>query len=99
MAIPKIEEGKDSNETLDFAINLTDELKGRMSNGSDDTISNVVWTVPAPLTKASQSNTTSIAQVFIGGGVVGSEYTISAEVTTAGGRVYNRSFILQVVDK
>jgi hypothetical protein len=94
MAFFLMPDGKDTNEVLDYTINMAAELS-RVS----DTLSSVVWTVPAGLVNVAQSNTTTAATVKLGGGTLGAEYEVSAQMTTAGGRVYNRTFRLQIKDK
>lgn len=92
-------EPKDTNETLDYMVDLTTELKGRNVNGTDDTISSVVWSVPAGLTQGAAGNSTTKAWVFLSGGTLGERYTVSAQITTAGGRIYNSSFTILIADK
>lgn len=90
-------DGKDTNEVLDFSLDLTSELSKVV-----DTISSVVWTVPDGLTLVNQIHTSTVATVFLGGGVLGKEYEVSAQITTNANpnpRIYNRSFRLQIRNK
>lgn len=64
---------------LDYTVDLTDWLLG-------DTIDSVEWTLPSPLAKTGESNTSTSATVFASGAVIGDDYLIYAFVTTTGGR-------------
>lgn len=86
--------GKDTNEKLDYSIDLTSEL-----SKVSDTIVSVIWTVPAELTLVSQSNTSTVATVILDGGTLGKEYEVSAQIVTAFPRIYNRTFRLQIKNK
>lgn len=85
---------KDPEEVLDYAIDWSAMLGG-------DTIATVVWTVPSPLTKVSQSNTTTIATAFISGGLATdlAGYVVACKITTAGGRTGKRTFTLKAADR
>src|SRR4051812_13163711 len=96
MSIHVIDGPKDSNEILDYSIDLGKELSGRGANGSNDTITSVAWFLPASLQLQASSHTDSIATAFLGGGEVGKDYVVRAEIHTTVGRLYNRSFILNI---
>lgn len=80
---------KDPDEVLDFEIDWSARL------GDSDAISSVTWTVPAGLTKESQSNTTTVAVVWLSGGLVADEsYQIGCRIVTTGGRTYDQTGLL-----
>jgi hypothetical protein len=65
-----------------------------------DTITGApVWTVGTGLTKDSQSNTTTSASAFISGGTAGQKYPVACKITTAGGRVDERTFWIKVLNR
>jgi hypothetical protein len=73
----------------DYPIRLARWLRG-------DTIASVVWTVATGLTNVRQTNTTTEAVVWLGDGAVGTDYPVSALVTTAAGRVEVFAFTVRV---
>ncbi|WP_020474238.1 phage fiber-tail adaptor protein [Zavarzinella formosa] len=64
-----------------------------------DTISAVVWTVPAGLTNYATSNTTTSATIWLSGGTHGTNYLVTCQITTAGGRIEQQSFTIQCRDQ
>lgn len=82
---------KDPDATLDYGFDWQDE--GWLGS---DTIVSATWTVPAGLTKVSETNTTTTATVWLSGGAVQSDYTVTCRITTAGGRIDDRSLLIQV---
>ncbi len=84
---------KDPDAVLDYVVDWSDFL-------DDDTITGApVWTMPAGLTKDSQSNTGTTATAFISGGTAGNGYTVACKITTAAGRTDERSFVIVVRQK
>lgn len=61
-----------------------------------DSVANAVWTVPAPLTGGAETLFLATAQKMIGGGVAGTTYTGSVQITSGLGHVRKRSFRLAV---
>lgn len=84
---------KDPNETLDFTFDWSSWLP------SGDTISTSVFTVDAGITNASSSNTTTTAIIFLSGGTAGTRYKVANRITTAGGRIAERTIIINVEDR
>lgn len=80
---------KDPNAVLDFAINWTTWLNG-------DTIATSTFTVPSGITKDSQSNSTTIATVWLSGGTEGQAYDVLNRITTAGGRTEDKTIMIYV---
>lgn len=85
---------KDPNSTVDYTFDWTAYL-----TPINDVISTVTWVLGTGLTKVSQSNTTMTATAFISGGTVGDTLTITCRITTAGGRVDDRSATLTIVER
>lgn len=84
---------KDPADNLDFSIDWTDQLA---LPTTPDTISAVVWTVPAGLTAGNQSHASGIATTWLSGGTAGTEYVVTCRITTAAGRIIERSARLAV---
>ena len=78
---------KDPHATLDYGVDWATWLGA-------DTIASVTWVVPAGLTLVSQSNTTTVAYVWLSGGTAGTTYQVVCRVTTAGGRIDDRTLEL-----
>jgi hypothetical protein len=85
---------KDPNAVLDYVVDWAPWL----ADSGSDTITAVVWTATG-LTITSSSFTTTDATVRLSGGTSGTLYTVSCRITTAGGRIDERSFKLRVRDK
>lgn len=63
---------------------------------SGQTINAATHTVPSPLTKVAEANTTTASQVRISGALHGGLYMIEAQVTlTPSGETLNRQFPLR----
>lgn len=82
---------KDPDDVLDYSIDWSDVLAA-----DGDTIAGVAWTFPAGISKQSESVEGSATFVWISGGQDGSRYAIGCRVTTAGGRIYDRTIALSV---
>lgn len=61
-----------------------------------DTISAVAWTVPSGITNYSTSNTTTVATIWLVGGTANADYEVVCQITTAGGRIEQRTIKIQV---
>jgi len=83
---------KDPDSTEDYPFNWAPELDG-------DTISTVSWSLPDGLTQVSTSNTTTVATIFVSGGSEGQFYRIRCRITTAGGRTWDRTAVLEVAQR
>lgn len=85
----------DPNAISDYPFNWARWLT--LSGG--DTIASVVWILDSPLAKVSESFTATTATVFISGGLAGTILKITCRITTAGGRVEDRTIYLKVVER
>lgn len=86
---------KDPDATLDYS----QDWSAWLSPISDTISGTPVWTVGAGLTKVSQSNTTTSATAFISGGTLGSKEPLACKITTAGGRIDERTVYLKIVQR
>lgn len=82
---------KDPDETLDYQIDWSDWL-------GTDTISLSSWDVTSGITVDSSSNTTTTATIWLSGGTENSRYEITNTVTTADGRIAEKSFIVKITE-
>ena len=84
---------KDPDEVLDYELDWSTHLD------TGDTISSSTWTVPAGLTKNSDTNGDSTTTIWLQGGTEGTTYTLLNEIVTAGGRTEQQSVTLSVRSK
>jgi hypothetical protein len=84
---------KDPDATLDYPVDWESWL-------DDDTISASEWVLEDGLTigtgDIAPSFTGTVATAFIAGGTVGTTYLVTNRITTAGGRIDDRSFRLKI---
>lgn len=85
---------KDPDATLDYTVDWTAYLAAIA-----DTITSVTWVLSTGITKVSQSNTSTTATIFVSGGVEGSSETMTCRITTAGGRIDDRTIALKIVSR
>jgi len=83
---------KDPQAILDYQINWASWLGA-------DTISTSTWTVPAGITKVSDSNTTTTTTIWLSGGTVDTDYDIVNHIKTVGTREDDRTIHIQVRQK
>jgi hypothetical protein len=83
---------KDPDAKLDYAIDWTAWL-------DDDAIDVSEWIVPDELTKEDEDATTTRGIIWLSGGEVGQELRVTNRITTAGGRIDDRSFTLQIEER
>lgn len=76
---------KDPAADLDYSIDWTEWLVGT------DTIAISVWSVPSALTTSSVSNGTATTIVWLSGGTAGEVYDVHNTITTAAGRIDERT--------
>lgn len=86
---------KDPDATLDYAIDWSDWLDG-------DTIADSSWTASDGITIADDpapSHTTTVATVWLSGGTLGGMYDVTNRITTAAGRIADRTIVIRVVSQ
>ena len=77
---------------IDYKIDWVAELAG-------DPISASTWIIPAGITKDSDSFTDTTATILISGGTVGETYSMVNRITTAGGRVDDRTITVSIAER
>lgn len=92
MGFPRFAVTKDPGDV--FGVTL--DWDGDDFLGSDTITGTPTWTVPAGITKDSQSNTTTTATAVLSGGTHGSDYDVACKIVTAGGSTYERTIRVQV---
>lgn len=92
--IPTFPNPKDPDSTLDYQFDWGTEWLGT------DTITDSDFTVtPDTITIETTTNTTNTATVWLSGGVVGTVYSIKNRITTASGRVDERTIKLKIKER
>lgn len=85
---------KDPDAVLDYAFDWSAWLAAE-----NDTIATVEWEVPAGITQETDpapSNTDTTATVWLSGGTDGQNYLVTCRITTAAGRVDDRTMRISV---
>lgn len=104
---------KDPNATLDYTIvwasapifvNEVEYVRndgGMLDTGwlQGDTIDESTWIADEGIEIESYSHTETYASVWLSGGVAKKKYTVTNRITTALGRIDDRSFIIQCEQK
>ncbi len=93
MAQPIEEWTKDPDSVLPYKINWSDWLS------SGETISTSTWTVPAGITKDSDTNTTTAATIWVSGGTDDTDYDLVNQITTSDGATVDRTIRLRVRER
>lgn len=89
---------KNPAANLDYVFDWTRYLSSWGSYLPSDTISSVVWILSAGLTQGATSFTSKTATIFVSGGTAGNMETITCRITTAGGRIDERTISLQITN-
>ena len=85
---------KDPNATLDYLFDWEPYL-----TPVADTIASVMFVLTGGLVEVSKANTATKATVFVSGGTTGTPATITCRITTAGGRIDDRTISLTIVER
>ena len=85
---------KDPDSVLDYVL---DWVTRWLETG--DTISTSTWTVPAGITKDSDTNTNTTTTIWVSGGTDDTDYDLTNRVVTAGGRTVDRTLRIQVRER
>lgn len=83
---------KAAGARLDYAIDWA--TLGWLVGG--DTLASASWSVPAGITKLSESASGTVATVWLAGGSVGVDYDVTCRIVTVGGRKDERTLRIQV---
>jgi hypothetical protein len=62
-----------------------------------DTIVTSTWTVPDGITKDSDTNTGTRAEVWLSGGTLDTYYTLVNHITTAAGRHNDQPIVIRII--
>ena len=87
---------KDPNAVEPFVWDFADVMA---ETTPDDTISSATFTVPAGITKDSDSNTTTTATAVLSGGTVGESYDILCRIVTAAGRTIDKTYRVPISEQ
>jgi len=82
---------KDPDSVLDYQFDWSAWLDG-------DTIDTVEFLVDTGITEDSRTSDNTTATIWLSGGTAGDAYSIVCRVTTAQGRVADRTMVLPVVE-
>jgi len=86
---------KDPAAVLDFRVDWTAWLAAE-----GDTATSITWTVPDGLTQPKEpTRDGGKATVWLAGGELGQDYTITCRITTTAGRVDDRSIRLVIRER
>ncbi len=88
---------KDPNAVLDYTFDWAAWL-----TPIEDTIASVAWVVPAAagsIEVESSTSTSTTATAIVSGGVVGQKERLTCRITTADGRVDDRSVFLKIKER
>lgn len=87
---------KDPDAHLDYGHDWTPWLDG-------DTLADSTWlitpTTLSPLLPAATSHSATGATVWLSGGLTGTRYRVTNRVTTAAGRIEDRSFLVTIAER
>lgn len=84
---------KDPQAVLDYQLDWSLWL------AAAETITTSTWTVPAGITKTTDSHTTTAATIWLSGGTLGQRYSVVNEVTTNQGRTDDRTIQIVIEDR
>jgi hypothetical protein len=86
---------KDPDEKLDYAVDWSAWLP------AGDTLASAAWTVPTGITQATPAPSIddTTATVWLSGGTAGQSYPIACRVTTAQGRIVDRTLTILVTNR
>lgn len=85
---------KDPDAVVDFTFDWTAWLAA-----VSDSIDTIDVTVPAGITKDSQTNDANTVTVWLSGGTAGESYDILCEIVTAGARTDQRTMQVNVLER
>ena len=83
---------KDPQALLDYELDWAPYL-------DSDVIGSATWEVPAGLVSEAEANTTKTATIWLSGGTVGVRYSVVCRITTAGGRIDDRTITVLMINK
>lgn len=81
---------KDPNSVIDYDI----DWSKRLPNGDIILVSD--WIVPAGITMDSEESTDTATKIWLSGGIAGQSYALTNRITTAHGRVQDKTITITV---
>lgn len=84
---------KDPAAVLDYSMDWSSWLE------TSETITQSTWSTPPGVAVTNETNSTTIATVWLSGGVVGREYVITNLILTSSGRQDERSFRIRIQNR
>lgn len=87
---------KDPNARLDYGIDWSDWLP------AGDSITSSTWTISgsdAALTQSEESHSSSQTGVWLAGGTLGGQYTVTNHIVTTAGREDDRTLTIMIVQR
>lgn len=84
---------KTAAENLDFSL----DWGARLLDG--EAIDTSVWALPSGVTAGLATTSGPYATQWISGGAAGTTYWVSNRITTSAGRIFERGFNLQIVER
>ena len=87
---------KGPNEVLDYEESYATEMAKTSPN---DTISESTWTADSGVVIDSESETTTVAKVWLSGGREGAYAVVENTMVSAAGRTFTRRLILEIAPK
>lgn len=88
---------KDPIAKLDFGFNWRPEGEEWLED--DEIIASYIITVPAGITKVTDSQAAGIVTVWLSGGTVGTWYSVACKITTSKGRTDERTIQIEVQER
>lgn len=85
---------KDPNAVLDYTFDW-----GPYLTALSDTITSVTWIPSSGITTSGATRTATTATVFVSGGTVDVDETLTCRIVTAGGRTDDRTITLKIVER
>lgn len=84
---------KDPDAKLDYGFDWTNWIDGT------DTITNTSWTVPTGIINDNTDLQGAIAIIWLSGGTLDDTYNITCKITTANGRIDERTFAITIQNR
>jgi hypothetical protein len=83
---------KDPDSKLDYQFDWSTYL-------GVDTIATSAWIVPSGITKVNDTNDDTTTTIWLSGGTANTEYEVTNRITTATGRIVDRSMTILVKER
>jgi hypothetical protein len=84
---------KNPSAIIDYAVDWTTWM------AAGDSLATVTWTVPSGITKVSDTTDGAKCIIWLSGGTVGQNYTLTCSIVTTDGRTDSRQIVIKVKQK